>query len=137
LFGYFFSGCSVTNVSKNTTPPLNTTHPIQTKEPAISIQPTPSPVDNASPKLSRDEALKRVWGLYPRPIPDINLGETKNIDVMFCGVSPYTITYDITAMEVEPNLLGLTIAEDWNVVLNDERVVLTNFILLLQIKQNL
>ncbi|CAM3036880.1 hypothetical protein PASE110613_13340 [Paenibacillus sediminis] len=115
------SACSVSNVSKPSDLPLvSTQSPPAVDTPGAGKANKPTPSKEGT--LTRDEALKRVWGNQLRPIPEIKFGDT-NVDVKFCGVRPYTITYTTNAEEVEPNVFGVTIVEDWNVVLNDERVV--------------
>lgn len=97
--------------------PMETT-PSPSNSPEPIAQNTPENTEN----LTREEALERAWANQLRPVSSIKFGETK-VEVNFCGVRPYNLTYNTEATEVEPNIYGVTVVEDWNVVLNEERVV--------------
>lgn len=118
---FLLSACSTSDVSKPSANPSQSVH----GSPSAETKTVEKVNNSTTPKaaaLSRDEALKRAWDDQLRPTPDIKFGETK-VDVKFCGVRPYTITYNTDAKEVEPNVFAVTIVEDWNVVLNNERVI--------------
>lgn len=123
------SSCSWNNSSEQqdnvpmSTTVIQATNSMKTvSTPQNTVEPAAQNTVNSEKTLTREEALKRAWANQLRPASSIKLGETK-MEVNFCGVRPYTLTYNTEATEVEPNIYGVTIVEDWNVVLNEERVV--------------